>query len=254
MDRTLIVCVSHHGVSLDTQVCTTELQRHGAKLICATGVADVALARNQALTRALVTLPETKADVMLLVDDDMVWTLTAAAKLVGLARETGDAWSAAYATKDGKLAATPLDWDAKRSDGLRMVGLGFCAIPTTRMMELAQTAGGGVVGPDGAKVIPFCCCGVVTPEHDGVPRWCSEDYWLCRRLGGVRLAPYVSAGHLKRVPLWPDDETMRKLAEGEALDPHGAPPSGDTAASASTKKSPKRKRRKKGSDAAQTGT
>lgn len=218
MDRTLIVCASHYGLELQTQACVTALQKHGARLLSATGVADVALARNQVFTAALQSIARENlpTDVLLLVDDDVVFDLNAATKLVSLARETGEAWSAAYATKDSMLAATPLDWNAARLDGLRMVGLGLCAVPLGKFTELAQKLG-AVVGPSGQGVIPFCQCRVVVPEHDKVPRWCSEDYWFCRAIGGVRLAPHVAAGHLKTVPLWPDAETLRRLAEGIPL-------------------------------------
>lgn len=236
MDRTLIVCASHKGLELQTQACVTALQKHGARLLSATGVADVALARNQVFTAALQAIARENlpTDVLLLVDDDMVFDLNAATKLVSLARETGGGWSAAYATKDSKLAATPLDWDAGRSDGLRMVGLGLCAVPLGKFLELAQQLG-AVVGPSGQGVIPFCQCRVVVPEHDKVPRWCSEDYWFCRAIGGVRLAPHVAAGHLKTVPLWPDAETLRRLAEGIPLnDPEQKPPDEPPAPPAST--------------------
>lgn len=219
MEGTLIVCASHHGVALETQQCMAALQKQGARLLSATGVADVALARNQVLTHALhfVAQPQVKPpDVFLLVDDDMVWKPEAAAELVQRARSTGECWSAAYATKDGGLAATPLDWDASRTDGLRMVGLGFCAVPVAKLEALGKRLG-LVVGPNGKALYPFCQCATVKPEHDGITRWCSEDYWLCLSLGGVRLAPYIAAGHLKTVPLWPDDETLRRLADGTPL-------------------------------------
>jgi hypothetical protein len=222
MHRTLIVCASHHGVELETAGCIAALEKRGARVLSSTGIADVALARNHVLTLALSHIGaerakgDTAPDVLLLVDDDMVWTPEAAAKLVSLARESGEAWSAAYATKDGHLAATPLDWNAHRTDGLRMVGLGFCAVRVARLESLARRLG-AVVGPKGTQVVPFCESRTVTPEHDGIPRWCSEDYWLCRALGGVRLAPYVAAGHLKKVPLWPDSETLKLLAEGVPL-------------------------------------
>lgn len=220
MDRVVVVVASYRGVGQPTQACLRALERHGAHVITTTGIPDVALARNDVLTLALGR--KRNADVFLLADDDMVWPLEAAAKLVGLARSTGEPWSAAYATADGSLAATPLDWHAERTDGLRMVGLGFCAIPVARLEALAKRLG-TVIGPQGKQLVPFCQCSVVTPEHDGRPRWCSEDYWLCRSLGGVRLAPYVAAGHLKEVPLWPDDATLTRLAEGTALPPSEPP-------------------------------
>lgn len=216
MDRTLIVCASHTGVRLRTQACMEELQRHGARLLTVTGIADVALARNAVLTAALNA--KTGADVFLLVDDDMVWQLAAAAKVVGLARSTGEAWSAAYTTQDGHLAATPLEWNDQRADGLRMVGLGFCAVPVAKLEALAKELGtvlGSVNSEE--RVVPFCECRVVVPAHDNIARWCSEDYWLCRALGGVRLAPHVSVGHLKLIDLWPDAETVNKIAEGLPL-------------------------------------
>jgi hypothetical protein len=251
MDRTLIVCATHHGVELRTQACMTALQQHGARLLSATGIADVALARNQVLTDAL--RKKGAADVFLLVDDDMVWTLEAAAKLVSLARQTAAPWSGAYATKDGHLAATPLEWDAHRTDGLRMVGLGFCAVPVAQLEALAQRLG-AVVGPHGNPLIPFCECRVVRPEHDNIPRWCSEDYWLSRVLGGVRIAPFVAAGHLKQVDLWPDQETLKLLAENAPLagpeppkppkpaEPPAAPPTTAPETPAAKKKKKRSKR------------
>ncbi len=223
MDRTLIVCASHRGVELETQKCLVACQQRGARLVSLAGIADIALARNEVLTLALAR--KDGADVCLLVDDDMVFDVGAAAKLVGFARRTGKVYSGAYATKDGKLAATRFDWDGRRTDGLWMVGLGFCALPFGKLEALAQTLG-TVLGPQGKLIVPFCQSAVVVPEHDQKPRWCSEDYWLCRSLGGVLLAPYVAAGHLKSVPLWPDDETLERLAQGVPLqwDDSPAPP------------------------------
>lgn len=269
MDRTLIVCASHHGFELQTQACVTALQKHGAQLEWRCGVADVALARNQVFTMALqrIARENLPIDVLLLVDDDMVFELNAATKLVSLARESGEAWSAAYATSNSNLAATPLDWQEGRSDGLRMVGLGLCAVPLVKFTELA-TKLGAVVGPNGQGIIPFCQCRVVTPEHDKVPRWCSEDYWFCRAIGGVKLAPYVAAGHLKTVDLWPDPETLRRLAEGiplggepkdepppapPAAPPSSPPPSGEkTEPETPAAKSRKKKRKGNANGATQT--
>lgn len=223
MDRTLIVCASHRGVELETQKCLVACQQRGARLVSLAGIADVALARNEVLTLALAR--NDSADVCLLVDDDMVFDVAAAAKLVGFARRTGNVYSGAYATKDGKLAATRFDWDGRRTDGLWMVGLGFCALPFGKLEALAQKLG-TVIGPQGKQIVPFCQSAVVVPAHDQKARWCSEDYWLCRALGGVLLAPYVAAGHLKSVPLWPDDETLERLAQGVPLqwDDSPAPP------------------------------
>lgn len=198
-------------------------QQRGARLVSLAGIADVALARNEVLTLALAR--NDSADVCLLVDDDMVFDIAAAAKLVGFARRTGKVHSGAYATKDGKLAATRFDWDGRRTDGLWMVGLGFCALPFGKLEALAQKLG-TVIGPQGKQIVPFCQSAVVVPAHDQKARWCSEDYWLCRALGGVLLAPYVAAGHLKSVPLWPDDETLERLAQGVPLqwdDPPASP-------------------------------
>lgn len=235
MERALIVCASHHGVELQTQACLVQCQQRGARLVSLTGIADVALARNEVLTLAL-SRKET-ADVALLVDDDMIFDVKAARKLVELARKTGEAWSGAYATKDGKLAATRFDWDGSRTDGLWMVGLGFCALPFPKLEALAQRLG-TVIGPQGKQIVPFCSSTVVVPEHDKKPRWCSEDYWLCRSLGGVRLAPYVAAGHLKTVPLWPDDQTLERLANDQPLKWDEAPSPAPAAASSSSSPEP----------------
>ena len=58
----------------------------------------------------------------------------------------------------------------------------------------------------------FTWCG---PENGG---WIAEDFRLSINLGGVHLCP-LPVGHIKKGALWPDDETIARLAEGRALDP-----------------------------------
>jgi hypothetical protein len=40
--------------------------------------------------------------------------------------------------------------------------------------------------------------------------WTSEDLWFCLQFHGVLLAP-VGFGHLKWVPLWPEEAVLRQI-------------------------------------------
>lgn len=217
MRGVLVACVSYKGVSRETQLAIQPLLAAGAKLVATVGTADVALARNLLLTMCherYLSAGES-LDTLLLVDDDMVFTLDQAERLVDGARRDGLAHSACYATNRGDLAATPLNWDW--SDRSRwMVGLGFCAMPCAALARLVHVAR-PVVGPDGKKIFPFC------QSRTLGDRWCSEDYWLCHRLGGVILEP-IGVGHTKPIALYPDDETLRRIAEGEPLEGAPIPP------------------------------
>lgn len=204
--KTIGLCVSYRGVSEKTRACLAQLAFRVAVYV---GVPDVALARNQGLTM-VVDMAGKDHDVLVLVDDDMTFTREVVDELATRANETGDPWSAIYSTAEGHMAATRLDWDARERERW-MVGLGCCAIPMASMVRLAGVLG-TVRGPNGRDIVPYCQSTVIAPEHDGRRRWCSEDYWLCGLLGGFRLAR-LAAGHVKPVPLLPDEQTLLEFGE-----------------------------------------
>ncbi len=213
MKNTIIVCSSNRAVQEKTRVAIENLCAHGAELIWQTGSADVAFARNMALTGALrcvATHNETREeliDVVLMVDDDMEFSLDQAQELVTHARTTGVAVSAMYATMMGTLAATRV-YTPPGERQRWLAGLGLLAIPFHLVREVARRS--ELFHSHGEERVEFTWCAA----HNG--EWFAEDYTLCRRLGGVHLLP-MGVGHLKVVPVYPDAETIRRIANNERL-------------------------------------
>jgi len=193
-----IVTPSRTGVNARTRAAIEACEKLGAKRLGVEGVSDVAAARNILLTQA-VQLGH-GLDVLLLVDEDMLFTVEQATTVATAARESQQAVSGTYITNAGKLAHTP------RDDGLWLSGLGFLAVPMPLMQRLA-TALGLVQGLNGMQFIPFCQSRV----KEGSRRWFSEDYWFCDSLGGVRLLP-VPIKHLKVVELSPDPRQLERVS------------------------------------------
>lgn len=124
--------------------------------------------------------------------------------LVAEARRTGRACSAVYATLSSKVAA--VRWPAR--PGLWLVGLGCIAIPRALLLDLEERSESFEV--NGRFYSAFTWSG---PE-DG--SWVAEDFRLSKNLGGVTLCP-LAVGHIKKGALWPDDETLARLATSESL-------------------------------------
>jgi len=192
MKRTLVLCVSWKGPTPPTAQALSALKDLGASVIEYVGVTDVSLARSKGLARALQTCDENPSafDVLLLLDDDVVPTAEHAQALVDACRRFGEPVSGIYGTKDGVVAAT---FRAGQPRAHRwLVGLGFFALPPARLRELAATV--PHLRHHGETFPAFCRTGL----HPHEPlEWTSEDYWLCRELGGgVRLEP-IPASHYK---------------------------------------------------------
>lgn len=224
MKQTIIVCSSNRPIQDQTRQAIEELERHGAQLLLQTGSADVAFARNMALSGALrfavtankelavsATHPGTERrapfDTILMVDDDMVFSLEQAQTLLAHARKTGFAASAMYATMRGSLAATRL-YTPPAMVQRWLVGLGLLAIPFPALQELARRS--RVFEAFGTEHVEFTWSAALGDC------WCAEDYTLCRRLGGVHLLP-VAVGHMKTIPIYPDAETIECIRKGRRL-------------------------------------
>lgn len=211
----------------------------GAAYMPQTGSADVTLARNLALSggcRALRQLNDHCAkqarapfDTFLLVDDDMLFEPKHAQRLVDHTRIFGRAASAMYATLYGTIAASRFSDYEPDDEGTIAVlkasgvqpqrwvsGLGLLAITARQVLELE------------AALPKFLFPDLSTAEHTHIENtaftqsgakngeWWSEDYTLCERLGGVHLIP-IAVGHLKTIPIYPDQETVRKIRDGEVF-------------------------------------
>lgn len=233
MKHTVIVCSSNRAVQEKTRHGIETLVNAGAELVWQTGSADVAFARNMALTGALrhiatrnkaaaapkpssfalqydpggVTNPPDPLDTILMVDDDMEFTLAQAQELVNHSRREGVAASAMYATTLGTLAATRL-YTPPGNQQRWLVGLGFLAIPLAVLQDVARRS--EIFESHGEERVEFCW----TAAYDG--SWCAEDYTLCRRLGGVHLLP-MGVGHLKVLPVYPDDHTIALIRDNKRL-------------------------------------
>jgi len=191
------------------------LVNSGATLVSQTGSSDVALQRNISLTHAVnfIRAAERPFDVVLMVDDDMVFGSRAAELVIAHVRKTGNVASACYALGNGDVAFEPLP------NGRYMGGLGFLAIPVATLASLATRAP-VYIADDGEEFWEFTSTGAELCD-DGHRRWRGEDYRLTRALGGAELLP-VAVGHLKSKVVLPDRARFEALTGARRL---SSPPS-----------------------------
>lgn len=204
MKNTLVVMSSNRELEKQTRNTLKNLVNLGAMVLMETGSAEVAFARCRALSWACEKLGEyPDRDIVLMLDDDMEVPAETAQALADNARELGRACSAVYATLTAKVAA------ARWVDhpGLWLVGLGCVAIPRALLLDLEQRSESFEL--DDKSYRAFTWSG---PENGA---WVAEDFRLSINLGGVHLCP-LPVGHIKKGALWPDDETMERLARAPA--------------------------------------
>lgn len=226
MRSTIVVCSYNRPIQEQTRAVIAALTSSGAAYIPQTGSADVTLARNWALTGACVglrklnsTLAEARKtsqagkgtradfDTILMVDDDMLFEVDQAQELINYTRAHAVAASALYATMNGGVAGIPIATPIGETQRW-LTGLGLLAIPSWALLKLEE-ASERFQTLDGTKV-------AFTSSICRGGKWFSEDFELCHRLGGVHLLP-IAVGHLKTIPIYPDDETVRRVREGLPL-------------------------------------
>jgi hypothetical protein len=198
MKRTLVVYSSNRLVEEQTAQSFAALVAAGAGLIAQRETADVGLARNVALSMALLALRSGEHDVVLMADDDVVFGVGQAQELVDQARYSGRPCSGAYVLADGRLAArwTGETWHT---------GLGFLAIPAPVLVALAATL--PTFRDGGPFELTEFTYAKSEPTPEGGRSWLPEDYRLCANLGGVRLLP-VCVAHVKKRLLYANPETL----------------------------------------------
>ena len=211
MKSTLIVTSSNRHMEQTTLDAIEVMKRAGAYHVRQTATADVAFARCHALTMACNAIREVAKnhplDVVLMVDDDMEFTLEAACTLVQFARDRQRPASALYVGINRRACACRyvLDSDGKQT---YLVGLGLLAIPVPLLFKIEGACPrfkyGTAEGEKMGELVEFCTSG----NRDGL--WLSEDFSLCERLGGVYL-PGVEAGHRKTISIWPSTTTLEEL-------------------------------------------
>ena len=212
MSKRMVVCSSYKGVSQQTQSGLNECMKAGWASYIQTGCADVALARNIALTTILDRVPDDPDHALLMLDDDIVFGVQDAENVCAMACETGVPVSAIYPTADGRMAAMRLVPGFDDREQMYLTGLGFLAIPGNCLHGLLSES---EKTTHAAKpLIVFTWTGPASVEeksgHKNTDMWLSEDYRMTLRLGGVLLAP-IGVGHLKHVPLYPDGETLERF-------------------------------------------
>lgn len=216
--RNLIVLLSsNREIHPATTDSVRKLRELGASYIAQLGSPDVALARNLALSAAAAAFQKHDAlELVLMIDDDMLFEVAQAQEIAARVLETRHAASGVYATM-GKTTACTRDpaliselFGNVAARGEWLAGLGFLCIHRRRVLELAESSE------------PFLWqgkpCWEFTKTHvlPGSKRWWSEDYWLSVRLGGVEVLP-MGIGHLKTIPIYPDDATLDLIRRGAPL-------------------------------------
>ena len=204
MNTTLVLVSSNREPEPETKKTLVAFQKAGALLLREMGSADVAYARNRALSFACDTLRDhAEVQTVLMMDDDMAVQVADAQRLITRSRELGRAVSGVYATKTEHIAGCL--W--KGHEPYWLVGLGCVAIPRPLLLELEARAESFESAGRFISEFTWACA-----EDGG---WVAEDYRLSMQLGGVVMEP-VALGHVKKGVLWPDEETIARVARGEA--------------------------------------
>lgn len=203
MQKTLILVVTHRGVSPETRSCIEALQCPSKLEI--TGNANICKARSIAFDQALAATEGTPIDTLLCIDDDMVFSRENAQRVVDRSRVANWPVSAVAVTRDGVLAAVPVPPMPSQPRKLWYTGLAFMAVPRQLLVTVGNVLEARKERLDGIR--PWC----LTGEHPFFPgRWTGEDFWFCAHFGGVELAP-IGVGHLKWMPLVPDETSIAAI-------------------------------------------
>lgn len=201
MQNTVILLVTHRGLRDETTESIERLKCPSVVKIL--GCPDQSKARSMGVEQALDGIAGTAIDTILLIDDDMVFDAVSVEKLVSESRRTGEPCSGVAMTKDGKLCARPLRQlvITPGSPTRWLTGLGCLAVPRALLQRLRNRL------PSVAGITQWCRSGQ-HPDYPG--EWFPNDFWFCHHFGGVLLLP-VPFGHVKSMPIWPDERTLREV-------------------------------------------
>lgn len=195
MKNVLVVVSSKDQVKKQTARCIDVLRQEGAGYVQQEDCSDVALARNIALSNACQVLRTKSYTIVLMIDDDMTFSLNDAQAVVKRAVERNRPVAGACVSASGQFAAKPMNKTAWLS------GLAFIAIPAHLLLSLQDKS--RIFDANGNQYTAFTWTGVEGKE------WMGEDSRLSFRLGGVEVVP-VRIGHLKLMPIYPAEEGQEK--------------------------------------------
>jgi hypothetical protein len=188
-----------------------EVSKGCAHRVIATGCSDVALARSVQISNAEEACRKLGLENILLLDDDMVLSVSQAEGMLQACREEKVVF-ALYCDAQGSVMAS---WEEPGRHWL--AGLGCWAMKESTLQRLGapniehpQTPFRAYVR-SGARLL------------NGKHRWLSEDFGLSWDLWekGVQLVPGESVGHSKKVALYPNAEAVQKLLESATKEPNG---------------------------------
>lgn len=212
MQGVVVAVPTHRGFPFEsTKAAVRALVSAGAELKVASKISDIAGGRSWLLTEALESAEAQNRDVILCIDDDMDFTTEQAQAVVDQARRTGIATSAIYCTEEGNFAG--YRWQHPRF----LTGLGFIAIPV-RLLRYVASQLPYVKFNAKRRIYAFCESRAQSDDDE----WRAEDYDLCRKLGGVLLAPFA-VGHIKPIALVPADQDVQRLLNWETSETIRAP-------------------------------
>lgn len=202
MKSTIVLCTTHRGMSDETYESVVACQP--LAIMKHKGSACIDIARSVSFDQAAEAMKaHPEVDMLLNVDDDMVFSPAHAEALLSEARKRQHPVSGRYATVARNVAAY-----RPRSGGMYYTGLGFMALPRAPFLLVAERLGAERIG--GTR--PWCRTGEV-PAFPGA--WSPEDLWFCHHFGGVYLSDTVTVGHLKTFAIVPKaDANLIQLPKG----------------------------------------
>jgi hypothetical protein len=208
MERTLILIVTHRGVSYETEKCLRALDCPSR--IDLLGLSNLAKARSAAFDQALRAVELAPSiDTVLCVDDDMIFEPEQAKAVVELSRREAALVSGIALSTAEILCARPLPKRIIGSQQKWVSGFGFLAVPVAELVRVAPRL--PVCG--GLRV--WCQTGE-HPEYPG--EWIGEDFWFCSHFGGVIMAP-IAVGHQKPLELRATREQVHAVMYYDASAP-----------------------------------
>lgn len=230
-NRTIVAIASHSGLKPET--LNSVMGCPFGDVSITFGISDTAMARNAQIDAAVKRGRKRRAqtgrgpDILVMIDDDMSFSLGQVELLICYANNHGTAVSAAYLVgKQGEeqLAATKLPGLSEgEGKDLFATGLGMLAMPFPMAEQLHSQS---KMVKTAMGEMPACTWSAPATDEEWehlegyseekTRPWVSEDYRLCLRLNGVALIP-IPVGHVKTRIITP---------ELPSTDP---PPANDTA-------------------------
>jgi hypothetical protein len=203
MQETIILVVTHRGLTFETSECIGKLKCPSAAIV--RGCPDQSKARSMGIDNALRATEGTPIDTVLMIDDDMMFEPDAIQQIVRSSRIHKECCSAVAVGEAGQVCARPIEPKqlvlVPAAPPRWLTGLACMAVPRSRLVALKPTL------PEVGGITEWCRSGA-HPDFPG--EWLGNDFWFCHHFGGVLLRD-VAVGHLKMVPLWPDKRTVREV-------------------------------------------